>query len=87
MFGSLARRQATPASDADILIVLNRSRLPFLERSPHYALDGCGVATDLLVYTRAEMERMREEGNLFLRQVEGECCVLWRRRHHASGCA
>lgn len=86
MFGSLARRQATPASDADILVVLSHSRLPFLERPPHYALDDCGVATDVLAYTHAEMEQMRAEGNPFLRQVEGERCILWRCGRRSAGC-
>jgi predicted nucleotidyltransferase len=85
LFGSLARREATPASDADIVLVLSHSSLPFLERPPHYAFDDCGVATDLLAYTHAEMERMRAEENPFLRQIEGERCILWRRGRRIGG--
>ena len=79
LFGSLARGEATPASDADIVVVLSHSSLPFLERPPHYRLDDCGIATDVLVYTRAEIEEMRARENLFPRPIEGERRVLWRR--------
>ena len=85
LFGSLARGEATPASDADIVLVLSHSSRPFLERPPDYALEDCGVATDILAYTRAEMERMRAQANPFLRQIESERRVLWQRGRGIEG--
>lgn len=55
LFGSLARDKAAPDSDADILIVVDASDLSF---------------ADMLVYTRAELERMQTEGSPFLQQIE-----------------
>lgn len=56
LFGSLARGDAAPGSDADLLVVLSRSNLPFLERLTHYRLDDTGMAADLFPYTREELE-------------------------------
>lgn len=79
LFGSLARNEAIPGSDADILIVVDASERPFAERPSQYQIEGCGIGIDMLVYTRAELERMRAEGSPFLRQIEGEGYVLWQR--------
>ena len=80
LFGSLARDEAVPGSDADILVVLDASVLPFAQRPVHYRLEGCGIGVDMLIYTRAEMERMHREGSPFLRRIEEERCLLWQRR-------
>ena len=78
VFGSLARGDATGVSDADILIVLretsdtdpHRRILRFLS---YFDLDR---GTDLLVYTRAELERELSSGNRFLQQVWRESIPL-----------
>ena len=80
LFGSLARAEAVPGSDADILVVLDASALPFAQRPMHYRLEGCGISVDMLIYTRAEMERMHREGSPFLRRIVEVCCLLWQRR-------
>jgi predicted nucleotidyltransferase len=79
LFGSLARGDAVPGSDADVLIVLADTMLPFLARSAHYQPDFCGVGTDVLVYTRTELTRMQAEGNPFLQQVQSEWSCLFSR--------
>jgi predicted nucleotidyltransferase len=76
LFGSLARGDAVPGSDADLLIVLEESTLPFLARSVHYQPDFCGVGVDTLVYTRAELAAMQAEDNPFLRQIQSERVLL-----------
>ncbi len=86
LFGSIARGEATPGSDADILVVLDSSDLPFAERSLRYQLEECGLGVDVLAYTHTEIQRMRAEGSPFLRQIEGERVCLWKRadaRHEA----
>jgi predicted nucleotidyltransferase len=60
LFGSLARGDAAPGSDADLLIVVGDGAGPFLERSPSLApyFQGAGVGCDLLVYTESEVARL-----------------------------
>lgn len=73
LFGSLARQDHTGASDADVLIVLSgtpeldpaRRSLAYL---PYFDLP---VGTDLLVFTRAEIEACLSAGDPFW-------CRLWR---------
>lgn len=81
LFGSLARGEAGPGSDADLFVVLERSPLPFLERSAQLArhFQGAGVGCDVLAYTRAELESMRREGASLPARVEVEGRILARR--------
>jgi len=69
LFGSLARGDAVPGSDADLLVVLTDSPLPFLERSAVYRPAGAGLAVDVFAYTRAELDAMLESGNAFIAQA------------------
>jgi predicted nucleotidyltransferase len=77
LFGSLARGDAIPGSDADVIIVVDESQTRFIDRplifQPYF--DGCGVGVDILVYTAHELARMRSEGNPFIRRAfnEGFC--------------
>lgn len=59
LFGSLATDRAVPGSDADLLVILSRSDLPFLARIPLYVPEGCGIAVDVFPYTQAEVAQMR----------------------------
>lgn len=62
LFGSYARGDADAYSDLDLLIVCE-SRLPFLERFRLFEdVLNSFPGTDLLVYTPAELEDMRERG-------------------------
>jgi predicted nucleotidyltransferase len=81
LFGSLARGDAAPGSDADLLVELAESRLTFLERiaslQPLFGAVGLGV--DLLPYTTAELDALRREANPLLRAAQAEGIVLARR--------
>ncbi len=77
LFGSLARGDAVPGSDADLLVVLSNSRLSFLDRSAYYQPDFCGVGVDVLAYTRAELASQQAEGYVFLQQVQVEGICLF----------
>lgn len=72
LFGSLARGDYTARSDADICVIL-RGDDPrrSMDRIPEYlaAFSGAPVPVDVLVYTRAEVERMRREGRQFVRDI------------------
>jgi len=58
LFGSVARGDAGPDSDFDILLVVSDTAAPDLrDCDPGYrALRGLGVAKDILVWTRSDFE-------------------------------
>ena len=59
LFGSQARRDAGPDSDYDLLVVVRTSTMPRYRRDQAAveALQGVGVAKDVLVLTHDEFER------------------------------
>jgi predicted nucleotidyltransferase len=75
LFGSLARGDAHPGSDADVLVVVQDVAGPFRDRIPAIAryFTGVGVGCDVLVYT--EEERARLAGR-FARAVLEEGILL-----------
>ena len=76
LFGSLARGDAVPGSDADLLLTLRESDLPFLARSARYCLADAGVGVDIFAYTRSELDAMLAGGNTFVAQALREGIVL-----------
>lgn len=69
LFGSLQRGDAVPGSDADVLMVLRATDLPFSERAAMYCPEGVGIPVDLFVYTRNELDDMLADGNRFVSQA------------------
>ena len=69
LFGSLARGDATPRSDADLLIVVDQDARRPMDRIPEFLLllEGLGRPTDVLVLTVAEWKA--REGTAFHREV------------------
>src|SRR2546428_4115805 len=63
LFGSVARGDAVPGSDVDILIVLSSSEKAFLGRMLDYVPDHFPVGAEVFPYTQAEFEKMLSEGN------------------------
>ena len=80
LFGSLARGQAVPGSDADVLLVLQDCDLPFLERAVRYQPEFCGVGVDLFTYTQKELEQMEGAGHQFPGSVKTERVCLFKRQ-------
>ena len=78
LFGSLARGEARPGSDADVLIVLRASSVSFLDRGAELTrhFTGIGVGCDILVYTQAELARLQAQGGGLVRAVFREGLVL-----------
>ena len=72
LFGSLARGDAVPGSDADLLIVVSHSNEAFLERTVRYR----PADVDVVAYTREELAALLESGNSFVRQALREGVVL-----------
>ena len=71
LFGSLARGDATPRSDADLVIVLDEDSRRPMDRIPEFLLllQGVGRPTDVLVLTAAEWKA--REGTGLYREVLG----------------
>lgn len=82
LFGSLARGDAHPGSDADLLVVVGDGAGPFRDRIPAIArhFSGVGVGCDVFVYT--DEERTRLTGR-FARAVLDEGIVLATRHPEA----
>jgi predicted nucleotidyltransferase len=78
LFGSLARGDAVPGSDADLLIVLEASDTPFLDRVAEYLcfFTGVGIGCDVLPYTRVELARLRRERAAFAERLWAESRML-----------
>ena len=61
LFGSLARGQALPSSDAEVLIVLeSHENVRWFDRIPEYAeaFRGSALAVEPFPYTLAELRRL-----------------------------
>jgi predicted nucleotidyltransferase len=79
LFGSLARGTANPYADADLLIVLDATELPFRDRLPHYKPLGSPVPLDVTICTRDELARELAAGNRFVRRMVDDSIVLYAR--------
>lgn len=62
LFGSLAKGTFTGSSDADLLIIVDRSDQPFLQRLPRFMSTSLSVPVDVFVYTADEVEQAEAEG-------------------------
>jgi len=80
LFGSLARGDAVPGSDADVLLVLKHSAKPFMKRFDDYRLPPVGIPVDLFAYTEAELHKMQSEGNQFIAHALAEGVEIYRRQ-------
>lgn len=78
LFGSLARGEAHPGSDADLFVVLRDGAPPFLERLPALARDfgGVGIGCDVIAYTQSESCALRDRRDAFARAVFDEGVLL-----------
>jgi len=84
LFGSMARDEAVPGSDVDLLVVLADSDRPFLERFSQYRPSGIPVGVDVFPYAEKELEKMLEEENPFIRQALAEGILLYERHKPGS---
>lgn len=78
LFGSLARGNYAPGSDADLLLVLDSDERPFLGRIPPFLrlFQPGPVPVEVFPYTRSELARMQGEGNPFILSVMRQAVKL-----------
>jgi predicted nucleotidyltransferase len=71
LFGSLARGDARPGSDADLFVVLRDGAAPPLERSADLAREfgGLGLGCDVIACTESEARTLAGRGGRFARAV------------------
>ena len=80
VFGSHARGEAREFSDLDLMIVADSER-GFVSRPRDFRAvrDAWNWSMDLIVYTPAEYERMRAHGRHFIKLLETEGVVIYKR--------
>ena len=78
LFGSLARGEARPGSDADLFVVVRDGAGPLLGRLSDLAreFEGVGVGCDVIAYTESEARAARARGDAFARAVYEEGVAL-----------
>jgi predicted nucleotidyltransferase len=74
LFGSLARAESHPGSDADLFVVLRDGAAPLLDRLADVAREfgGTGVGCDVIAVTESERRVLRDRGDAFSRAVFDE---------------
>ena len=79
LFGSLARGTVNPYADADLLVVLDATDLPYRDRLPRYKPMGSPVPLGVTVCTREELSRELSAGNRFVRRMVDDSILLFGR--------
>jgi len=77
LFGSYVRGDFVPGSDLDLLIILEHSDRPFLDRIPQYLPNRVPFPVDVFPYTEAEVRQMQAEGNPFILRALREGKVVF----------
>jgi predicted nucleotidyltransferase len=78
-FGSYARGDWGVGSDLDIVMIVERSALPFEQRPLAYAVPHLPVPVDLLIYTAEEWAALAASPNHFHRALEAKSIWLYNR--------
>ena len=79
LFGSVAHSRPTPASDIDILIIVDNCQERFLDRPLSFMryFEGIGLGTDIFVYTNNEVV----QGMTFVNAALKKGKVLFDKKH------
>ncbi len=81
LFGSLVKDNYTPLSDADILIVLNKSEKKFHERIPDFLPTGIGMSVDIFPYTFEEFLTLYNEKNQIIMNFLNQSLILYKNKN------
>lgn len=85
LFGSFARGDSVPASDIDLLLILERSDVDFQDRIVAFLPSCFPVGMDVFPYTREEIEKMVGEGNGFISTALREGVRIYTRPSSQDG--
>lgn len=80
LYGSLARGDHAPGSDADLIVVVESSPHEPRQRAAHLAALRLPICHEVVVYTADEFRRLQEEGSFFVVRALAEGRWLARRR-------
>ena len=71
LFGSFYKGNYTPESDIDILIIVKKTEVSFLQRRDVFINFFHNIPFDvnILVYTQREIKKMEKEGNPFITSI------------------
>jgi predicted nucleotidyltransferase len=72
LFGSLARDDHVPGSDADLIVIVKESRSRPAERPSLYDVPPIGLPVDVTVYTVDELRQLLADGLPFLHRAVSE---------------
>lgn len=80
LFGSYAYGEPTEDSDIDLLVIISQSDEPRYRRArqAYKVLRGLGIPKDILVMTRAEVERKTHVASSLVNQALNHGKVLYR---------
>lgn len=81
IFGSYARGDWGVGSDLDAVIIVDQTNAPYERRAIPFALPDMPVPVDLLVYTAAEWDRLKDDG---MRRAAEEMVWLIQEQEGAS---
>jgi len=80
LIGSFHRKDFGPFSDIDLVLILDSTETPFLDRSLQYLPESFPVSIDLFVYTRQEVSGMRLSEHPFWTDIEKNHTTLFERQ-------
>lgn len=75
LFGSYARGDFCPASDADVVVVVSSASTPIWARPLQYPPPACPVGVEMLVYTQCELRKRQSGFDPWIRHLLDE--VIW----------
>jgi predicted nucleotidyltransferase len=81
LFGSFARNDYGARSDLDLLIILQRSDESASERIGRFLAYAPAYPTDMLVYTKEELQARIAGGDAFLNRAVRESIQLYPAEH------
>ena len=83
--GSYARGDWGVGSDLDLLILVERSERPFVERSAEWDTSELPVPADVWVYTQDEWQAMAKRGTRFYREASREAVWVYAKDESLDG--
>jgi predicted nucleotidyltransferase len=71
LFGSFQKGNYTPESDVDLMVILDNTTTPFMERRDIFInyYESIPLDVNLNVYTEDEIQKMLKNKNVFMQEV------------------